>query len=137
MATFSTFIAWWLIDDAGWPKWGAFAATVAMSFVVGLVLERVVIRPVEGAPVMTIVIVTLGLLVALNGLMFWIWGGETRSFPSAFSTRPIHVGEVAFSIQDLGFIGVSLGAVALLYLLFQYTKVGLGMRAAALDRDSS
>jgi branched-chain amino acid transport system permease protein len=137
MATFSAFIAWWLIDDAGWPKWGAFAATVAMSFAGGVLLERVVIRPVEGAPVLTIVIVTLGLLVALNGLMFWIWGGETRSFPSAFSTRPIHVGGVAFSLQDLGFIGVSLGAVALLYAVFQHTSIGLGIRASALDRESS
>ena len=137
MATFSTFVAWWLIHDQGWPYWGAFFATLAMSFAGGVLLERVVIRPIEGAPVLTIVIVTLGLLVALNGLMFWIWGGETRIFPSAFSTRPIHVGDVSFSIQDIGFIALAIGAVILLYGLFNLTKVGLGLRAAALDRDSS
>src|SRR5207244_5062230 len=56
---------------------------------------------------------------------------------SAFSTRPIHIGGVAFSIQDFGVIGVSVGAVVLLYLLFEFTKVGLALRAAALNPDAS
>ncbi len=136
MGMFTTFIALWLID-AGWPYWGAFFATLGMAFVGGVLLERVVIRPVERAPVVTVVIVTIGLLIALNGAAFWIWGGETRSFPSAFSTRAIHVGGVAFSIQDFGVIGVSLGAVLLLYLFFRFTKLGLALRAAALNPEAS
>jgi branched-chain amino acid transport system permease protein len=136
MGMFSTFIALWLIES-GWPYWGAFFATLAISFVGGVLVERVVIRPVERAPVVTAVIVTVGLLIGLNGAAFWIWGGETRSFPSAFSTRAIHVGGVAFSIQDLGVIGVSLGAVVLLFLFFRYTKLGLAMRAAAIDPEAS
>jgi branched-chain amino acid transport system permease protein len=136
MGMFSTFIALWLIES-GWPYWGAFFATLALSFVGGVLVERVVIRPVERAPVVTAVIVTVGLLIGLNGAAFWIWGGETRSFPSAFSTRAIHVGGVAFSIQDLGVIGVSLGAVVLLFLFFRYTKLGLAMRAAAIDPEAS
>jgi len=137
MATFATYIAWWLIEENGFPFWGAFFLTLGMSFIGGVLLERVVVRPVERAPVLTVVIVTLGLLIALNGVVAWIWGGETRSFPSAFSTRPIRVGDVAFSIQDLGFIAVSLGAVFALYVFFQFTKVGLGLRAAALNPDAS
>ncbi len=136
MGMFATFIALWLIDG-GWPYWGAFFATLAMAFVGGVLLERVVIRPVERAPVVAVVIVTVGLLIALNGAAFWIFGGDTRTFPSAFSTRAIHVGGVAFSIQDLGVIGVSLGAVLLLDLFFRFTKVGLALRAAALNPDSS
>jgi branched-chain amino acid transport system permease protein len=136
MGMFTTFIALWLID-AGWPYWGAFFATLAIAFVGGVLVERVVIRPVERSPVVIVVIVTIGLLIALNGAAFWIWGGETRAFPSAFSTRAIHVGGVAFSIQDFGVIGVSLGAVALLYLFFRFTKVGLALRAAALNPDAS
>src|SRR6266498_436512 len=133
MGMFTTFIAWWLVTDVGWPYWGAFFATLAIAFVGGVLVERIVIRPVENAPVLTVVIVTIGLLIALNGAAFWIWGGETRSFPSAFSTRAIHVGGVAFSIQDFGVIGVSLGAVVLLGLFFRFTKLGLGLRAAALN----
>ncbi len=137
MGMFTTFIAWWLVTDVGWPYWGAFFATLAIAFVGGVLVERVVIRPVENAPVLTVVIVTIGLLIALNGAAFWIWGGESRGFPSAFSTRPIHIGGVAFSIQDFGVIGVSIGAVVVLYLFFRFTKLGLGLRAAALNRDAS
>ncbi len=137
MGMFTTFIAWWLVTDVGWPYWGAFFATLAIAFVGGVLVERVVIRPVENAPVLTVVIVTIGLLIALNGAAFWIWGGESRGFPSAFSTRPIHIGGVAFSIQDFGVIGVSIVAVVVLYLFFRFTKLGLGLRAAALNRDAS
>ena len=119
------------------PYWGAFFLTLALSFLGGVLVERTLIRPVERAPVLTIVMVTLGGLILLNGLIGWIWGSETKTFPSAFSTRPITIGGVAFSIQDFGVIGVTIGAVALLYLLFQFTKVGLGMRAAALAPDAS
>ncbi len=136
MATFSTFIAWQLIEW-GLPFWGAFFLTLGISFVGGVIVERVVIRPIERASVLTIVMVTLGGLIALNGLTGWIWGSDTKTFPSAFSTQPITIGGVAFSIQEFGFIGVSLAAVALIYLLFQFTKVGLGLRAAALAPDAS
>jgi branched-chain amino acid transport system permease protein len=136
MGMFAAFIALWLIDS-GWPYWAAFFATLGIAFVGGVALERVVIRPVERAPVVTVVIVTVGLLIGLNGAAFWIWGGDTRAFPSAFSTRAIHVGGVAFSIQDLGVIGVSLGMVGLLYLFFQFTKAGLALRAACLNPNAS
>src|SRR3954454_1499232 len=136
MATFSTFVAWQLMEW-GMPYWGAFFLTLGLSFAGGVAIERSLIRPIERAPVLTIVMVTLGGLIALNGLTGWIWGSDTKPFPSAFSTRPITIGGVAFSIQDLGVIGVTLAAVALLYLLFQFTKVGLGLRAAALAPDAS
>ncbi len=136
MATFSTFIAWQLMQW-GMPYWGAFFLTLALSFAGGVAIERTIIRPIERAPVLTVVMVTLGGLIALNGLTGWIWGSATKTFPSAFSTRPITIGGVAFSIQDLGVIGVTLVAVGLLYLLFQFTKVGLGLRAAALAPEAS
>ena len=91
------------------------------------------IRPVERAPVLTVVIVTLGLFFLVNGAARWIWSPEVRSLPNAFSTRPIDVAGVAFSIQDLGTIAVSLGAVALLWLFFRFTKLGLASRAAAVE----
>lgn len=136
MATVSTFIAWTLINH-GLTYWLAFFLTLLISFAGGAALEQIVIRPVARAPVGTVVIVTLGLFVGLNGLTGWIWGNDVKAFPSAFSTRPIHVGGVSFSIQDLGIIGVSLGAVGLLYLFFQFTKVGLALRAAAVNPEAS
>jgi branched-chain amino acid transport system permease protein len=89
--------------------------------------------------VLTVVILTIGLFIALNGLMNWIWSAQVRSFPPdrPFPTRTIDVAGVAISLQDIGIIGVTLGLVAVLYLLFQYTKLGLALRAAALDPAAS
>jgi branched-chain amino acid transport system permease protein len=136
LAMFSTFVAWTLTQH-GLSYWPAFAVTVVGSFAGGILLERTVIRPVERASVLTIAIVTIGLFFVVNGAAFWIWSAEVRSMPSAFSTRPIHVAGVAFSISDLGTIAVSLLAVLLLWLFFRFTKLGLAMRAAALNPESS
>ena len=136
MAMFSTFIAWSLVHH-GLSYWAAFFLTVAISFFGGVGIERVVIKPVERAPVLTVVIVTLGLFFLVNGAARWIWSPEVRSLPNAFSTRPIDVAGVAFSIQDLGTIAVSLGAVGLLWLFFRFTKLGLASRAAAVNPEAS
>jgi branched-chain amino acid transport system permease protein len=133
---FSTFIAWTLTQH-GFSYWPAFLVTVIASFAAGIVLERAVIKPVERAPILTVAIVTIGLFFVVNGAAFWIWSPEVKSMPSPFSTRPIHIAGVAFSIADLGIIGVSLLAVLLLWLFFRFTKLGLAMRAAALNPDSS
>jgi branched-chain amino acid transport system permease protein len=136
MATFATFLAWTFLHH-GLSYWPAFALTLAVAFAGGVALERVVIRPVEGRPVLTVVILTIGLLILVNGATQWIWGGAVRKFPSPFSTRPVHVGSAAFSIQDLGIVGVSLASVALLTLFFRFTKLGLGLRAAAVNPEES
>ena len=136
MAMFSTFIAWSLVNH-GLSYWPAFFLTIAISFAGGVAVERAVIRPVERAPVLTVVIVTLGLFFLVNGAARWIWSPETRTLPNAFSTRPIDVAGVAFSIQDLGNIAVSLVAVALLWLFFRFTKLGLAARAAAVNPEAS
>jgi branched-chain amino acid transport system permease protein len=136
MATFATYVAWSL-HHRGLAFWPAFALTLVLAFAGGVAVERIVIRPVESAPVLTVVIITLGLALALNGLTSVIWGSAVRQFPSAFPTRPVHVGGVAFSIQDLGIIGVSIALVCLLAVFFRFTKAGLGLRAAALNPASS
>ncbi len=136
MATFTTFVAWSLINH-GLSFWAAFPIVLAIAFAGGVAIERVVIRPVESAPTLTIVIVTLGLALLLNGLMNVKWGGGERQFHGPFSTRTIDVGGVPFSVQDIGIVAVSIGLVALLGLFFRYTKLGLGLRAAALNPESS
>lgn len=136
MAMFTTFIAWQLIQ-LGMPVWAAFATTVVVAFVGAVLLERVVIRPVERSSQLTVVIVTLGLLIAFNGLAGFIWGYVIKTFPSPFPATPIRVGNVSFSSQDLGIIAVSLASLGLISLFFAKTKVGLAMRAAALYPDQS
>jgi len=136
MAMFSTYLAWTFLQ-AGMPYWVAFGATVAIAFVGGLVIERVVIRPVESAPILSIVIVTLGLLVILNSTAGWIYSYIQKPFPSPFPSTPIRLGNVVFGAHDLGAIGVTLVVLALLFAFFRYTTLGLAMRAAAQNPASS
>ncbi len=138
MATFTTFIAWTLIDH-GLGYWVAFALTLVIAFVGGVALERVVIRPVEGGPVLTIVILTIGLFILFGGLSNWIWKAEVRSFPPSrpFPTSAWDIGGVAVSKQDVGILAITLVLVVALYLLFQHTKLGLALRAAALNPTAS
>ena len=72
MAMFATYLAWTLIQH-GMPYWGAFALTVLIAFAAGVLIERVVVRPVERAPVLSVVIVFIGLLVIFNSLAGWIY----------------------------------------------------------------
>ena len=136
MAMFSTYLAWTFLQ-AGMPYWVAFCCTVALAFVAGLVIERVVIRPVENAPILSIVIVTLGLLVILNSTAGWIYSYIQKPFPSPFPSKPIRIGNIVFGAHDLGAIGVTLVVLALLFVFFRYTTLGLAMRAAAQNPVSS
>ncbi len=136
MAMFSTYLAWSMLN-AGLPYWVAFLATLAIAFAGGLLIERVVIRPVESAPVLAIVIVCIGLLVILNSLAGWIYSYIQKPFPSPFPDEPIRIGAVVFGAHDLGAIGVTLVVLVCLYLFFRYTPLGLAMRAAAQNPVSS
>jgi branched-chain amino acid transport system permease protein len=133
MATLSTYVAWTLIAHHGWRYWPAFVATLALSFVGGVATHRIVIRPVEGGSVLRIVIVTIGMLIAINGFVIWQWGGEPQALRSPFGTDTFDIGGVVVSSHDIGTIAVALGIVVLLWALFRFTKVGLAIRASAVN----
>ena len=136
MATFTTYIAWTLMDR-GVPYWPAFVLTLLIAFAGGVTVERVLIRPVEHRPELVIVILTIGMLIALNGLTGWIWGPVVKAFDSPFPNRSVIVGDVAISIRDIGTFCVCLGIVLLLWLFFRFTTLGLAMRAVAFNPDAS
>jgi branched-chain amino acid transport system permease protein len=136
MAMFSTFVAWGLLQ-AGLPLGLAILATLALSFVGGMLIERVIIRPVEGGEVLTLVIVTLGLFILTNSGAGWIWGFENRGFPSIFPEDTVSLAGVDVAFESLGIVALLLAVVGVLFLLFQRTKVGLAIRAVSIDPDSS
>jgi branched-chain amino acid transport system permease protein len=136
MATFSTYVAWSLMNH-GLSFWPAFALTLLIAFVGGAAVERVLIRPVEHRPEIVIVIVTIGLLIALNGLTGWMWGPEVKAFDSPFPLRTVEVGGVTISLQDVGVLAVCLVTVALLWAFFRFTTLGLVMRAVANSQEAS
>jgi branched-chain amino acid transport system permease protein len=136
MAMFTTYLAWSMLN-AGFPYWAAFLGTLVLAFAGGLLIERIVVRPVEGQPILTLVIVCIGLLVILNSLAGWIYSYIIQPFPSPFPRTPIRVGGIVFGPHDMGVIAVTLVMLCLLYLFFRYTTLGLAMRAAAQNPASS
>ena len=136
MAMFATYLAWSMLD-AGLSYWVAFVLTLAIAFVAGVAIQRIIIRPVETAPILTIVIVTLGLLVILNSVAGWIWTYLQKPFPSPFPRDPFRVGGIVFGAHDVGEIAVTLVMLALLFAFFRFTPLGLAMRAAAQNPVSS
>ena len=135
MAMFSTFIAWTLIQ-AGLPYWAAFVATAALSFVLGAVVEFAVIRPMHDKPVLSVVIVFIGLLVVFHSLAGLVFGYTIRPFPSPFPSNAWY-GSTLMSAHEVGAIGVTLVMMALLFGFFRFTPLGLAMRAAAQNPASS
>jgi branched-chain amino acid transport system permease protein len=134
MAMFSTYIAWTLVN-AGLPFWGAFAITLIVSFVGGMLIERLVIRPVENAPVLAAVVVTIGLLLIFNSVAGWIYSYTVQDFPSPFPDRTLF--HALITTRDLGVIAVTLLMLVLLFLFFRFTSTGLAMRAAAQNPTSA
>jgi branched-chain amino acid transport system permease protein len=135
MAMFSTYLAWSMING-GMPYWWAFLLTVLISFVVGAAIERVIIRPVEDAPVLSVVTVFIALLVIFNSVAGWIFTYTIKTFPSPFPEQPLF-GNRYISSHELGSIAVTLLVLVALYLFFRFTPLGLAMRAAAQNPLSS
>jgi branched-chain amino acid transport system permease protein len=135
MAMFATYLAWTLMQ-AGVPYWGALFITVVAAFIGGVVLERVVIQPVENAPILSVVIVFIGLLVIFNSVAGWIYSYTIKPFPSPFPEQPLF-GNRFLTSHELGSAGVTLVVLLLVFGFFRFTPLGLAMRAAAQNPVSS
>jgi branched-chain amino acid transport system permease protein len=138
MAMFTTFIAWSYIN---WemPFWGAFFLTLLVAFLLGALIELIIMRPVENAPPLNSIIITLGLFTALSSIALRIWQGQPKAFPSPalFNGAPLELGPAVISRPNIGVFCMAILIMIAIYLLFSRTKVGLAMRAAAQNRVAS
>jgi branched-chain amino acid transport system permease protein len=136
MAAATTFIALALIN-AGYSYWLGFVVALVSGFLIGAIVERVIIRPVEGGPELNAVIVALGLFVAIQALIAVIAGSAFQSFPTPFGVRGFEIGDTTIAITptSLYIIGSVLVVMGLLVALFRFTRVGLAMRASAFGQE--
>ena len=134
MAMLTTFVALTIID-AGHSYWLGFAAALLSGLVLGAVIERVVIRPVEGKSEINAVILTLGLFIVLHATASVVFGNRYRSFPAPFGIRGIEVGNITIGLTGFGIFTIVavLVVMGLLVLLFRFTDIGLRMRASAYN----
>jgi branched-chain amino acid transport system permease protein len=135
MAMFTTYMAWALLQ-AGLPYWAAFAITVVGAFVLGVAIERIIVRPVENSPILAVVIVFIALLVIFNSVAGWIFTYTIKPFPSPFPAEPLF-GNPYLSSHELGSMAITLVVLLLLFVFFRFTPLGLAMRAAAQNPVSS
>ena len=135
MAMFSTFIAWQVMQ---WdqPYWVAFIAAVAVSFIGGVLIERVLFRPIHNAPVLSNLVAFIALFSILNSGAGYLWDYTIKTFPTPFGNTPF-LGGTLLGSHQAGMIGVTLGLLGLLYLFFRGTRLGLAMRAAAANPESA
>lgn len=136
MAMITTYVAL-LIIDAGYSYWVAFAVALVAGLALGAVVERVIVRPVEGKAHINAVILTLGLFIVIHALAAVIFGNRYRSFPAPFGLRGFQVGDVNLAITGFGIFTIVsvLVVMGLLVALFRFTDVGLKMRASAFNAE--
>jgi len=138
MGMMTTFIASSLLNR-GVSYWWAFVAVLAIGFVFGALVERILIRPLAGRSELNPVIVTIGLLIVLEGIAGAIYGNSSRGFPAAYSQSGLVIGhtQIAFSHFDVFILVAVLVLMAAVLVLFRLTSLGLRMRASAFAAEIS
>jgi len=117
----------------GLPIWASLLLAIGTATIMGLVIERLTLRPLVGQPVLAVIMMTIALSTVFEGLATLIWGGEYKTYHGVLPTVTLRLGELSIpSETTIGMI-VSMVTVAILMLLFRYTKIGLAMRATADD----
>ncbi len=137
MAMFTTFIAYTLLTWYGVPFLPAVALTLIFAFLLGYLVERVVVRPVEEAPALSVVIVTLGLYSIFNSVAGWVWGYVPKGFPSPIPGGTVRFFGLTVGLLDLWILGCALVIMVLLHLFLRRTTLGTAMRATAHNRTAA
>ena len=135
MAMFSTFISWQLMQW-GIPYWWAFIITLAFSFAGGILIERLLFKPLAKAPILTNVAGFIALYGIINSVAGLIWDFTIKQYPTPFGSSPF-LGSQLISTHQAGMIGVTVLLLVALYVFFQFTRMGLAMRAAAALPESA
>jgi len=115
------------------PIWASLLAAIAVAIILGLLVERLTLRPLVGQPVLAVIMMTIALSVVLEGLATLIWGGEYKTYHGVLPTITLKVGELSIPPETLIGVMVSIAVVVILMLFFRYTKSGLAMMATAED----
>ncbi|RLB70278.1 MAG: branched-chain amino acid ABC transporter permease [Deltaproteobacteria bacterium] len=119
------------------PFWIAFILTLVVTVLLGLLIERLVLRPMIGEPIISIIMLTIGLSSVLKCAVLVIWGPNNRVYPQIFSQVPIHLGPVVISQVYIWSVGFAILFLALFTLFFRYSASGLAMRAVADDQQAA
>lgn len=134
MAMVSTFVAFTLLTALHLPSAAAFVLTLIFATLLGILIERLILRRISPEPILNPIIATIGLAMILLGTAGWIWGYETRPFPAPVAGPPLRLGAVVLSRMNALILAVMLLLTAVLFAFFRYSLTGIAMRAVAQNR---
>ena len=117
----------------GLPIWATLVLAIVVAIFMGLLIERLALRPLVGQPVLAVIMMTIALATVFEGLATLIWGGEYKTYHGLLPTLTLKVSGISIPSESLIGLIVSIVAVVILLLMFRYTKIGLAMRATAED----
>ena len=127
------YLGYTFLIPLGLPLWAGILLSILVAIVMGLLIERLALRPLVGQPVLAVVMMTIALATVLEGLATLLWGGEYKTYHGVLPTLSLNIGQISIPSESLIGLIVSIVSVVLLLILFRYTKIGLAMRATAED----
>jgi len=128
---------WAMLVKFEMPFYLGFPLTLAFMVVFGIVLQMVVLRPMIGEPIISVIMVTIGLSMFFQALVSWIFGGYTKAFPAVFETASINLAGLQIETAYIMSVVISLVVVIAFYFFFKYSRMGLAMRATAFNQQTA
>lgn len=127
------YLGYTFLVPLGLPIWASILASIAVAIIMGLLIERLILRPLVGQPVLAVIMMTIALAVILEGMATLIWGGEYKAYHGVLPTLALNIGDISLPSESLIGLIVSVICVVIFMFLFRFTKIGLAMRATAED----
>ena len=127
------YLGYTFLVPLGLPVWASLLLAMGAAIIMGLLIERLTLRPLVGQPVLAVIMMTIALATVLEGLATLFWGGEYKAYHGVLPTVVLRLGELSVPPEMSIGLMVSIAVVAMLMLFFRYTKIGLAMRATAED----
>src|SRR6266700_8263827 len=131
LVLFGAYVSWATILSMRLPLYVALPLTLLTAIALGLVIERGVLRPFIGQPIISVIMVTFGVASVIRGGLNMVWGSETRPFPVLFSPEPFHLGPIPVSPVHLWSFVVVMALLAAFSVFFRFSLTGMAMRATA------
>jgi branched-chain amino acid transport system permease protein len=131
------FFCYTAMTTAAFPFAASLLVAVAAAGALGMLVERVILRPLLGKNMISIIMVTIGLSSVFKGVAQIVWSGDYRAFPQIFPRMPVVLGGIVIPSRQLYPFLISIAAAALIWLGFRFTRTGTAMRATADDQEAA
>ncbi len=131
------YVSYALLAQVGLPFWAALAGTIMFALLLGLVIERAALRPLIGEPVISVIMVTIGLSIVLRSAVILFYGTEYRAYPPVLPKDAVTLGPISLPLEFVLSFAIAIALVAALAAVFRWTRLGIAMRAVADDQQAA